>query len=417
MRIGYVMQNGVPDLSTVSGPQLHVVSVIRGLQQRGHTVRTVAPQGGRLQWSDDLSEWHPAQFTFSFSSWFRAVERPLRRLQRELHLPFIGMFDSIRYADAASHHLRGFDVVYERHGHMGYGGILAARRLGVPAIVELNGNILKELDAQGIAMSRLQREVSRQVTVRTFGAADRMVAVSPALRDELVLHLGVAAERVVVVENGADLELFRRPIDASAARQAYGLGKGPLVCFAGSFEVWHGVDLLVRAFRSVRNRCPAARLVLVGDGQARAAVESQVATLGLGDSVAFLGHRPHAGVADVVGASDVLVAPYPVQQDDFLGTPLKLVEYMAAGKAIVASRARTHDLIVEGVTGLRVPGADADALADAIVRLLGDAGLRATLGAAAAREALVHSWDRVVDELVAILSSVVADRHRLRIGP
>lgn len=411
MRIGYLMQNGAPDLSTLSGPQLHVTAVVRGLQKRGHVVRTVASQRGRLQWSDDLSQWHPVHFTFSSSRRFRALERPLRRLQREAQLPFIGIFDSARYADAASYHLRGFDVVYERHGHMGYGGILAARRLGIPAVIELNGNILKELDAQGIPMSRLQRAVSRQVTVSTFRAADHVVAVSQALGDELVMRLGVPARRVSVVENGVDIELFRRPVDAAQVRQRYRLGGGPLVCFVGSFQAWHGVELLVRAFGSVREQHPEARLVLIGDGVGRPAVGAQVSTMRLADKVDFLGCLPQAEVAGVVRSSDVLVAPYPVPQDDFIGTPLKLLEYMAAGKAIVASRARTHDLIEDGVTGLRVPPANAGALAAGIVRLLGDPALRAALGAAAARAATAHSWDRVVDDLCTLLTTVI-EFHR-----
>jgi glycosyltransferase involved in cell wall biosynthesis len=145
-------------------------------------------------------------------------------------------------------------------------------------------------------------------------------------------------------------------------------------------------------------------------------VESEVAALGLGDSVVLLGRRSQPEVAAIVRASDVLVAPYPVQQDDFLGTPLKLVEYLAAGKAIVASQARLHDLIADGVTGLRVPPADPHALAAAILQLLGDPDLRATLGAAAARDALRHSWDRVVEELEGILFAAVADRRRLHAG-
>ena len=409
MRIGYVMQNGAPDLRTLSGPQLHVTAVIRGLRGRGHAVRTVATQDGCLQWSDDLEEWHPARFSVSRSRWFRVVERPLRRLQREAHIPFIGFFDSLRYADAAVHHLRGVDVVYERHGHMGYGGIVAAHRLGVPAVVELNGNILRELDVQGIPMSRLQRAMSRQVTMRTFRAADRMVVVSPALRDDLVLRHGVAAERVSLVRNGADLDLFRRPVNAAALRQQYGLGHGPLVCFVGSFQVWHGVELLVTAFRAVQGQYPDARLVLVGDGPGRGAVEAQVSALGLGDCTACLGRLPQAAVAGIVQCSDVLVAPCAFCDDDMSQTPLKLVEYMAAGKGIVASDARTHDLIEDGATGLRVRPSDAEALAHGILRLLRDPSLRTVLGAAAARAAMAHSWDRVVDELCAVLTTAIAD--------
>lgn len=199
LRIGYLMQNGAADLSTLSGPQLHVKAVIHGLQRRGHSVRTVATQNKRLVWSDDLQTWAPASYKFSRSNWFRLIESPTRRLQSEINLPFLGLFDSIHYADAFSQALRGYDIFYERHGYLGYGGLIASRWLKIPLIIEINGNIIKEIDEIGIEMSDVQRKIGKSITYRTWSAASHLVVVSDTLKRQLIGTHHIPEEKVSVV--------------------------------------------------------------------------------------------------------------------------------------------------------------------------------------------------------------------------
>ncbi|MFN8062094.1 MAG: glycosyltransferase family 4 protein [Vicinamibacterales bacterium] len=412
MRIGYVIQNGAPDFSTISGPQLHTVAVIDGLRRLGHDVRTLANQSYRLGWTDDLTTWQTPTYGFTRSAAFRWSESLLRRLQTELRLPFVGVFDSVRFADACAHDLRGADILYERHGYMGYGGLVAARRMGVPHVLELNGNILREIDEMGVTMSSAQRALGRYVTIETLRRTDHLVVVSDALKNQIVTTLGLAPERVSVVLNGADVRLFQQPYDVAAVRASLGVAAAPLLVFVGSFQPWHGVDLLVDAFADVRRRVPQATLVLIGDGEGRAAAEERIRALALSDAVHLLGRQRQARIAEVLAAADVLVAPYPLPHGDIVGTPLKLMEYMAAGRAIVASTAPIHEIVEHEVTGLRVAPANATALAGAIVRLLGDADLRATLGARARAAARDFSWDHVVERLAGILE--VSRRGRVR---
>jgi glycosyltransferase involved in cell wall biosynthesis len=401
-RIGYIMQNGAPDLDVVSGPQLHVLAVINGLRKLGHSVRIFAKQQKRLGWTDDLQEWRSPQFGWTQSGWFRVIESTVRRIQSEFRLPFLGLFDSLHFADACGIHLRKCNVLYERHGYMGFGGVLTSRWLGIPLILELNGNIIKEIDERKLPMSSFQREIGKWITIRTFLAADHMVVVSDALKQTLINEYQIPAGHISVVLNGVDIDLFSKQYDADKVRSRFGLSDGPLVGFVGTFEPWHGVDLLVSAFCEITLKCPKAQLVIVGEGPGKDKAVAHANQLGLDGRVKFLGRLPQEEVAEVLSTAKVLVAPYPFEHGDIVGTPLKIMEYMAAGKGIVASTALLHEMIEHEVTGLRVAPADPKALADGINRLLEDDHLCNSLAENAGTCAKKYSWDQVALRLAEI---------------
>jgi len=399
LHVGYLMQNGAADLRTVSGPQLHIEAVIKGLQKLGHQVRTVSYQQEKLGWSDNLHEWFPPQWGYTQAKPYRFLESATRRLQAELHLPFISMFDSLRYADACYHLLHGYDILFERHGYLGYGGIIAARRLGIPIVIELNGNIVKEIDEMNVKMSPLQRRVGKWITYRTLQAANHIVVVSAALKQIVMAPSGIPSEKISVVVNGTNVELFAQSFAPDKVRSQYEIGPGPIVAFVGTFLPWHGLDLLISSFGQVQERSPQAQLVLIGDGPGRSAANAQIEAMGLQNKVKLLGRLPQAEVAAVLSVADLAVAPYPFLHSDIIGTPLKLIEYMAAGKAIVASTAPIHEIITDGVTGLRVAPANVEALADGIVRVLENDVLRTELSQHARQHAQQYSWSQVVEKL------------------
>ncbi len=406
------MQNGAPDLSLVSGPQLHTMAVIKGLKKQGHIVRAVATQNCRLGWSEDLQEWLPPQYGITYTKLFRFIERALRRVQSELKLPFLGLFDSLHFADACRNHLKGFDVLYERHGYMGFGGVIAAQWLRIPLILELNGNIIKEIDERGLSMSVLQRKIGRWITIRTFLAADRIVVVSEALGRTLVNDYHIPAGKISIVLNGVDVDLFSQQYAGDKVRTRFALAAGPIVGFVGSFEPWHGVDLLVSAFQEVSRMHPEAQLVVIGEGSGKEKAVTRANHLGLDDKVKFLGRLSQTQVAAVLSVAKVLVAPYPFDYSDIVGTPLKIMEYMAASKGIVASTAPLHEMIEHEVTGLRVAPANAKSLADGINRLLENDELCDTLGQTAAKFAQKYSWDQVNIKLAQIFVESISKNSK-----
>jgi glycosyltransferase involved in cell wall biosynthesis len=404
--IGYLLQNGAPDLATVSGPQLHTRAVIEGLRRRGHEVRIVAIQRGSLVASTDAGGWYPPRASVRRRSAPDFLESAVRRVQSELRLPFLGLFDSLRFGRACVECLNGCDLLYERHGYLGYGGLFAARRLGVPHVLELNGNIVKEVDEIGVPMSRVQRGIGRSITARTLRETDHVVVVSDALRAAVTGSMGIAADKVSTVLNGVDFDLFAAPRDRSAVCERFGIRARQVVVFTGSFQPWHGVELLVEAFGLVRQSFPDVHLMLVGDGVGRSAVERALESSGFQGSVSLLGKLEQVDVADILSVADVLVAPYPFLHSDIVGTPLKLLEYMAAGRPVVASTAPIHEIVRDGVTGLRIAPADPRALADGIGRVLASPPLAESLGAHAREAARDYSWTAVVERLCKLFAQV-----------
>jgi glycosyltransferase involved in cell wall biosynthesis len=395
LKIGYLMQNGAPDLSQVSGPQLHISAVIRGFLKLGHIVRIVGIQKNRLVCSDDLAIWHSPEPRFTNHKLFRMFESLVRRIQYELNLPFLGIFDSLHYADACLRYYRGFDILYERHGYMGFGGVLAARLLKIPLVLELNGNIIREIDERGLKITAIQRKIGIWVTIQTIIMADRIVVVSEALEQVLVRDYRVPKNKIDIVINGVDIDLFSQEYDDKLVRSQYGISPGPIIAFVGSFEPWHGVDFLVSSFKYVKKAHIDAQLVIVGDGSGKEKAIELASNLGLDDSIRFLGRLPQDQVAAVIKASQVLVAPYPFETGEFVGTPLKIMEYMAAGKGIVASTAPIHEIIQHNVNGWRVAPAQELELANGILKLLENANLCAFLGNNALQQAQKYSWDSV----------------------
>src|SRR6266704_6726275 len=180
-----------------------------------------------------------------------------------------------------------------------------------------------------------------------------------------------------------------------------------LVCYAGNLDGYQNLGFLLRSFARVRARVPAARLVLVthaAPGALRRAV---------GPGVEIVRAKSYDEVRARLDAADVVVSPRAERS----GFPMKLLNYMAAGKAIVASAGSAKGLR-DGVTGRIVPDGDEAAFAAAVIELLADAAARARLGAAA-RHAVEdpRAWDEVLDRIETVYRNVLAARSAARSDP
>ncbi len=274
------------------------------------------------------------------------------------------------------------DLVYERYSPFAAAGTLTCRRLGVPHILEVNAPLAWEgaryrRQALGEAAEAIERV--------TFERAATIVAVSEELKAMLVAA-GVAAAKIVVLPNGVDGELFRP--DGPAYRD--GLDGQVVVGFVGSLKPWHGLERLIDAFR-LAAWDPRLHLLVVGDGPEARHVDGLAAELP--GRVTCVGAVAHDEVPTYLRAIDIAVAPYP-PLERFYYSPLKVLEYMAAGRAVVASDiGQLRALICDDVTGVRVPPGDAVALAGAIAELADDPERRDRLGSAAATAARSeHLW-------------------------
>jgi glycosyltransferase involved in cell wall biosynthesis len=232
---------------------------------------------------------------------------------------------------------------------------------------------------------------SRSAGPRMTGA----VAVSAQIRDLLVSDFRHDPARVVAIPNGVDTDLFT-PRPRLECIERVGLDPSRrYVVFCGLFASWSSFDLLVPAFARAAADRPDIVLLLIGDGPERPLVERLIAQDGLEDRVIMTGRvADRARVADLMGAASVCI----LGTNSAFGSPVKLGEYLAAGRAVVAlDRPGITAMLHDTGGGIAVPF-DADAFGAAIGRLL-DEPARAEEMGASGRAAVVdrYSWRSVVE--------------------
>jgi len=416
--IAYLFQSAGVRLSDNKALQIHMYHIVKGLQEARHRVTWVVNVPGRkvlctedllAARSDDWQERHCAKLGLSGSRPLRAMESAMRRVQSELRLPYFGLFDSYRMVAACRYNLSDCDLFHERYNLMSIGGALASRRMGIPFVLEVNADMLDEYDYLDAPVRGLRRLFARWATRFSLAAARRIICVSNDLKTHMAKQWAVPLKKMVVLPNAADVQAFSKTFDPQVYRQKLGLNSEPVVIFVGGFYRWHALDLLVESFARTLRQVPEARLVLVGDGRARPLVEEKISQCGIADSVIVTGTVEHERIPAMLSTADVAVAPFEPFFPWKGGSALKVFEYMAAGKAIVATATgQVAEVIQDGYNGLLVERGDVNGFADAIVKLLNDPAERARLGQNACRQAAErHSWERYIEELENIYAGLL----------
>jgi glycosyltransferase involved in cell wall biosynthesis len=289
--------------------------------------------------------------------------------------------------------------LYQRHCRFSFAGALLSERLKIPLILEYNGPEGWIADHWDPTPFRSLVSLCEEFTLR---CAARIIVVSEALRAELV-ERGIPAERIRVNPNAVDPEYFYPGRGRAIGRKELDVEpEEVLVGFAGSFSLWHGIEILEQAImRLLSNRPPCRlRFVLMGNGLLHGEMRSTLAAYEKTGEVIFTGSLPSDKVADYLDASDILVCPHIPMPDGsrFFGSPTKLFEYMAMGKGIVASRLeQLAEVLQHDRTAWLVTPGEVNELAEAILRLALDPAKRGALGAAARVAAVEsHSWTRNV---------------------
>jgi starch synthase len=415
LKIGYIWQYKTGDLSALSATSLHVEAVIQGFNKRGHRVRIITFHESYPHWSDDLVFWHRIE-PINRGAWSRIAESVVRGIQSRLHLPYFNLFDSLRFASACIRALEDCDVLYERFWILASGGLMASKKMGIPIIYEVNGDIVEEYTQQGLSLSRLQWAVIHLVTRLMFENAGQVITVSHTLKSKTIRRWRLRKDNVTAIENGALVDLFDYSDQevVSSIRAKYGLNGNSSIIFVGTFKPWHGLDLLVESFGQVVTSHPDSKLLLVGDGPLRKEIETQVERLNLKENVIFTGLVQHQEVPILLNAADIAVLNPKVSRASVSQSPLKLFEYMASGKAIIApSIPNTERILTHRQNGLLIPPNDRASLKCALLELIEDEPLRKRLGEDAKRQATEkHSWDRTVEELEKVILELIAGHNK-----
>ena len=360
----------------IGGPSVHVILLTAGLTARGYRTRLVvgqesAQEGNLLDLAAEKGV---------------PCER-LDALGREIRV-----ISDIRALFGLYRVIRDFQpsVVHTHAAKAGLLGRVAARLAGVPVVVHTyHGHVLRGY------FGPVKTAVFRRLEALLSHLSDALIAVSEAVKQDLVT-LGVApAGHIRVVPLGLDLERFTLELPRGVLRAGPGVAAdAPLVGMVGRLVPIKDVPTFLRAAALVRAARPDVRFALVGDGEERAALEREAARLGLSSALSFHGWR--RDMEAVYGDLDVVVNSSRNE-----GTPVALIEALASGRPVVATRVGgTADLLAGGEFGHLVPPEDPRALADAILGVLEDtpaARRRALLGRA--HVLARHGADRLAQDI------------------
>jgi glycosyltransferase involved in cell wall biosynthesis len=275
----------------------------------------------------------------------------------------------------------------------------------VPGVLEVNAPLIEE---QSKHRTLVNIKLARAATDRAFSSASAIVAVSTEVATYLEAF-AASAGKVRVVPNGVDVDRFVRRKSPSRSG-AFTIG------FVGTLKPWHGTDLLLKALRHVLAAGVDARILIVGDGPERDALQSLVSELGVSARVTFTGAVPPLQIAELLERMDVAVAPYP-RLDGFYFSPLKVYEYMAAALPVIASDiGQLASLVTHGRNGLLVAPGDICQLSSAIIRLHRDPRLCDSLGNAGFETAKHYTWGAVVGRILQIASASTG-KENLELAP
>ncbi len=271
----------------------------------------------------------------------------------------------------------------------GYYALLAKRALGIPLVVTAQGELT--MDAGHLyEKSAFANKVLREL----MDEADYFTGCSQKTLDDIEAHTGRKFGTIASpVFNGANLADFNRAEPYQHPR--------PYILALGRMVPQKGFDIFLRAL--AQSGIASHDVILAGDGPERRPLEAMAAELGLSNIVHFIGSADRPKTASLFKGCSFFVMPSTADE----GLPLVSVEAMAAGKALVATRAGgTGEAVIDGETGIIIPRGDLYALTGGIIRLVNDPALRTRMGAAGHERAKQFDWPNIAGEYLGIYRSV-----------
>ena len=300
--------------SSKDGQYVHISSIVSALRSLGHDVRLVGPA-------------LPGSVDFGHSDGIIArLKRSIPKFFYESLELLYGLLDFFRLFVISLNHRP--DFIYYRYNLYSPSAILVGRALRIPVLIEVNSPLAEERSEFGGLKIKF---LASWLETSQWRAADHIFSVSAILQDHIRAK-GVPADRMTVTPNAIDLERFQSLPNSHQAKASLGIEAFRVVGFVGFMREWHGLEHLLDWF-ATSAPCDAM-LLFVGDGPARQGLEQRARKLKIADRVMITGVVDPEAIPRHLAAFDIAVQPSAVRY----ASPLKILEYMAAEKAIVAPR-------------------------------------------------------------------------------
>lgn len=265
------------------------------------------------------------------------------------------------------------NIIYTRHETFNFVPLIISKLLNIPYVVEINGLVIEERRLSGaskqlIAFSRFSEKIS-------YKYATRIISVTQDIKNCIVERYNIPDEQIVVIENGANIDLFK-PMEQN--KLSLGLDENyNYVGYVGSFARWHGLENLIKSAPMVLKVFNNTKFIFVGDGQLKDEMFNLVDTLNLRDNFIFVGRAPHNKVPQYITNFDVCMI---LKDKNIPGSPLKLWEYMACGKPVIATNTSDFKVLEEFEAGILIDSEKYENTGNAIITLLENNKLREKMG-------------------------------------
>lgn len=297
------------------------------------------------------------------------------------------------------------DVIYLRQGLLEIFPPILAWLFRVPYVIEKNGIMEDEFRSRGV--NRFVIKILRLAEEINFRLSNKIVCVTDGIKREIVRRYKVPAEKLVVIPNGANTELFF-PMDKRECRRNLELDDSAFyVGFVGSFAPWQGLEDLIEAAKKVKEQgYPQIKYILVGDGELEPIVRRKVQEFRLESEIQFTGRVPYKDIAQYISAFDVCYLSKKGLPFGF--SPLKLYEYLACGRPVIASRVDgIKEIVEENHCGYLFEVGNIDDLKNKIIQSYQDQGTLSKMGLRG--RGLVedkYSWKATAKNIVKIFDKI-----------
>ncbi|MBM9515139.1 glycosyltransferase family 4 protein [Desulfogranum marinum] len=396
MKIVYF--NYLYDIDGVSiGPKVKTLELFSEFEKLGHEVKIY---------------WLNRQATKEISTTPSEKQTIKKKLSKYLHEPkqiLVNLKYFWKEKQIVEH--ENPDLIITRIDPYRISSLFVSKLKNLPIIVELDSPFVYEMlkfQPHYKANEKLLNYIQRE----NINKSNLTFTVSDEIKYSFKNH-NVDLNKIKVIYNGVNTKKFNPDINTDNLKKKYGLNNSVVIGFLGTFQLFHGIDNLISLIEKTVSQDKTVKFLMVGaGGPMKDMLEQSIKEKGCVDNVIFTGSVDYDQIPAHICCMDLVLAPYP-DLDFFYYSPLKIFEYMACGKPVVASAlGQINDLIEDGKTGFLCKPGNVEEMYKRIYELISNSELRKSMGRNA-RESIIerHSWQKKAEQLSTLCENVVSGRQ------
>lgn len=304
------------------------------------------------------------------------------------------------------------DIIYSRHGGIFNTGYILAKLIKVPLIKEVNGLAIDEIKIWKTRNIFILKALELIERVNLHNNS-RIVAVTDKLKEILVNEYGIEENKICVIQNGANTEMFK-PMPSSIAKEKLNLDiNKKYICYVGSLSPHQGLEYFIKCMPYVFESVPNVQVLIVGYGGMEQEIKDLVEKIGAKNRFTFTGSVAYEKVPLYINSSDICIVPKKPWRIGY--SPLKLHEYMACGKPVIATRTDGFSDLEKQNAGLLVDIENKEEFSNAIIRLLKDEKLGNLMGLNGRNYVIAnHSWANVAKKISELCFDAIDENLRIK---